>query len=598
MGRSRARSIVSRVPDDVRTPLIVAVLYALIGAATIHFTAAESSVSVVWPANAVPLAMVLLKPRRQWWPIMVATFIGSVTGTFLTRGVAVAPLLLGVANVAEIMLASRLSHFSRTRDGLAGNTRSMVRFVIAAGLVAPAISAVIGAGTFTLFFGRPFVDAWLIWFFSDALGILIFTPFCYALFAGAYGRSWRKTTILRRWEAAALLLLTAGVAFGVFHAQRPLLFLVIMPTMLVAFRLGWMGVKVAVMLIAVIGTVATMEGHGPLMALTGDAQMRAHFLQIFIIAQLLTQWPVVAALSARDRLMQQLRHSERSLRFLAAQSSVLMLTFDVAGICRKAVGAAGLLPGCSADDMPGMLLDALTVDAATLLRPAHEAALDGADRFHSVEFRVEGVDGAAPRWLEASFRALEDEHGRCPGTIMTLHDISVRKQETIELVRVAHTDSLTGLLNRAGFMARLERALAGAPAGAMSLAMIDVDRFKLVNDNCGHQTGDAVLAEIARRIAAQLRSTDSVARMGGDEFVVLLDTADWDMAREVCDRLVRAVSAEPVRVGTDGGMAIGTAISCGVAQYRGGASAEAFLHDADVALYEAKRGGRNRMVAG
>jgi diguanylate cyclase (GGDEF)-like protein len=163
------------------------------------------------------------------------------------------------------------------------------------------------------------------------------------------------------------------------------------------------------------------------------------------------------------------------------------------------------------------------------------------------------------------------------------------------LARSAHTDSLTGLLNRAGFMTRLERALAGAEMGTLVLAMIDVDRFKLINDNCGHQTGDAVLKEIARRIAGQLRSSDSVGRVGGDEFVVLLDNADWDRAQEICGRLVESVSVEPVRL--ESGQTISAAISCGVARHRGGLSADQFLHDADVALYEAKRGGRNRVVA-
>ncbi|CAN5297176.1 hypothetical protein BH10PSE13_BH10PSE13_15380 [soil metagenome] len=581
------------MPGDVWTPLGIGLLYAVLAAATIRLTSAETSVSVLWPANAVPMAMIMLRPRRQWGGIILATFFGSVTGTFLTRGVSIVPVLLGAANALEILLAGLLTNFPRIQAGVAGNARTMVRFFAASGVIAPAISAVLGGATFNWFFGQSFVDAYLVWFFSDSLGILIFTPFFHVLLAGKYRRAWHEASVARRWEAGLLLLLTSVVAIIVFEAHRPLLFLVIMPTMLVSFRLGWMGVKVAVMLIAVIGTACTMAGHGPLITLTQDPQLRAHYLQMFLVAQLLTQWPVVAALTARDRLMQQLASSERSLRFLAAQSTVLMLTFDVAGVCRKAVGASQLLPGRLVEEMPGLLVDNLTTDAERLLRPAHELALDIPDRVHSVEFRV--GKGNEAHWLEATFRALEDEKGRCPGTVMTLHDISVRKHETIELVRFAHTDSLTGLLNRAGFMVRLKRALVGAPAGALSLAMIDVDRFKLVNDNCGHQTGDLVLAEIARRIAGELRASDSVARMGGDEFVVLLDTADPDDARDVCARLVRVIAAEPVRV--NGNMSIGTAISCGVANYRGGLTAEQFLHDADVALYEAKRGGRNRMVA-
>ncbi|HEX7819928.1 MAG TPA: diguanylate cyclase [Sphingobium sp.] len=593
--------------SDYRVPLVVVVLYALLAAATIHLTSAERSVSVLWPANAVSLAMLLLRPRREWAGIILATFVGSVTATFAMRGPSLAPVLLGIANAVEILLAGWLTRFSRAEDGIGGNARSMVRFVIGAGIAAPAASALLGAATFLHFFGQSFFEAYFIWLFSDSLGILIFTPFFYALFGGQYDHAWREASVARRWETAALMVLTLAVSAGVFWAQRPLAFLVIMPTMLVAFRLGWMGVKVAVMIVAVVGTVATMSGNGPIVLLSQDPELRAHYLQIFIAAQLLTQWPVVAALGARDRLMQELAKSEQSLRILAARSSVLMLTFDVGGTCRKALGAVDLLPGQLVDGMPGLMIEELVTASGAALRHAHEMALDVPEQPHSVEFRVgyfrvgqfptghfQTVPGDE-RWLEATFRALEDEGGRCPGTLMTLHDISARKAQTIALARSAQTDSLTGLFNRAGFMARLERALDSARADGLVVAMIDVDRFKLINDNRGHQTGDAVLEEIARRIAGQLRATDSVGRMGGDEFVVLLDTIDWDSAQEICRRLVAAVGSVPIRL--ESGETITAAISCGVARHRPGLSADHFLHDADVALYEAKRGGRNQVVA-
>lgn len=583
--------------DAFRAPVIVGVLYAVLAAATIHFTNAERGVSVLWPANAVPLAMMMLQPRRQWAAIILATFIGSVAATFAVRGPSLAPILLGVANAVEIALAGWLSKLSRSQDGIAGNARSMVRFVLGSGLIAPAFSALLGAATFRMLFGQPFTEAYFIWFFSDGLGILIFTPFFFALFAGQYGRVWREATVARRWEAAGLMLLTTAVTTFVFGAVRPLAFLVIMPLMLAAFRLGWMGVKVGVMIVAVIGAVGTMSGHGPITMLTSDPQLRAHYLQIFIAAQLLTQWPVVAALGARDQLMQELANSERSLRILAARSSVLMLTFDVGGICRKAIGAGDLLVGQAVEDMPDLMIEELVESSGAALRQGHELALDIPDQTHSVEFRVGHFRSGrgAERWLEATFRALEDDGGRCPGTLMTLHDISARKVQAMALARSAQTDSLTGLFNRAGFLARLDLALSRASAGTLVLAMIDVDRFKLINDNCGHQTGDAVLEEIARRISGQLRANDTVGRMGGDEFVVLLDAMDWESAQALCRRLVEAVSSVPVLL--ESGRSITAAISCGVARHRAGTTADHFLHDADIALYEAKRMGRNRMVA-
>ncbi|MET0365646.1 MAG: diguanylate cyclase [Sphingobium sp.] len=576
-----------------RAPGVAGALYFVLSVLTIKLTSHGPGVSAIWPANALLLAMILLRPPERWWSIILAGAVGSVAANCAVHGFTPSGILFGGANLAEVLIAAWAIHSTASMDGLTGNLRSLMRFSLWAGIVAPAAAALIGATVFHFAFHQGFFSSALTWFFADALGLMTFTPLFHALFTGELGRFRRDRTPAQQLEAWLLLALTVGVAIGVFVAHRPLLFFITMPTMLVAFRVGWIGVKIACVCVAVIGCVTTTAGIGPLAGMTPDPIPRVIYLQIFLMAQLAIQWPVAATLAARDRFMQQLAKSERSLRFLAAQSSVLMLTFDIGGICRKAVGAPGLLPDLDVDAMPGMTIEQLAWAAGPALRNAHDMAMDMADGFHSTEFHVE--DDQAGHWLEATFRALEDEDGFCPGTVMTLHDISVRKEQTIALTRTAHTDSLTGLFNRAGFLKKLERTLANMPAGTLSLAVIDVDRFKLVNDNCGHQTGDAVLTEIARRIAGQLRSTDFVGRMGGDEFVVLLNTADWGKAKDICARLVHAVRSEPVRLSS--GQTINTAISCGLARHYPGFTVEQFLNEADMALYEAKRGGRNQMVA-
>jgi len=92
-----------------------------------------------------------------------------------------------------------------------------------------------------------------------------------------------------------------------------------------------------------------------------------------------------------------------------------------------------------------------------------------------------------------------------------------------------------------------------------------------------------------------VRSSDAVGRLGGDEFVILLTTPNWDKVQDICGRIVTAVNADPIVLPS--GNALRTAISCGVARFQTGLSADEFLHEADQALYAAKRGGRNRVVA-
>ncbi len=169
-------------------------------------------------------------------------------------------------------------------------------------------------------------------------------------------------------------------------------------------------------------------------------------------------------------------------------------------------------------------------------------------------------------------------------------DITAAKAAQERVAHLALHDPLTGLANRAGFAAALERAVAD-PEGA-SLLLVDLDHFKQVNDRHGHAAGDAVLAEVAVRLRGVMRPRDTVARLGGDEFAVIALGAVDAEARQLGDRLRHALCT-PVAFGTEQ-LPIGASI--GLAS----APADAILPEplqraADMALYEAKRGGRGRV---
>jgi diguanylate cyclase (GGDEF)-like protein/PAS domain S-box-containing protein len=165
-------------------------------------------------------------------------------------------------------------------------------------------------------------------------------------------------------------------------------------------------------------------------------------------------------------------------------------------------------------------------------------------------------------------------------------------RETVALHRALH-DPLTGLPNRDLFADRLELALARARRGGPPPAVLiaDLDQFKLVNDSLGHQAGDELLCGVAPRLALAMRATDTVARFGGDEFVVLCDgVATEDEALELAERLAAALE-EPVSVA---GAPVYVSASFGVAFASGASDATSLLRDADVALYRAKANGRGR----
>jgi diguanylate cyclase (GGDEF)-like protein len=159
----------------------------------------------------------------------------------------------------------------------------------------------------------------------------------------------------------------------------------------------------------------------------------------------------------------------------------------------------------------------------------------------------------------------------------------------------ASHDGLTGLANRAMFMERLEEAMrhVGRRRTALAVLFIDLDRFKLVNDRADHSAGDRVLSEMANRLTAMTRGVDLVARFGGDEFVAFAEVDHQDDALDMAERIRTGLSA-PVTIG--GGHLVVTASVGVVMTADGSTSPAALLRDADNAMYQAKRSGRDQVV--
>ena len=165
------------------------------------------------------------------------------------------------------------------------------------------------------------------------------------------------------------------------------------------------------------------------------------------------------------------------------------------------------------------------------------------------------------------------------------------RAELDKSLEAAVTDSLTGLRNRRYVRQHLEAILRSSGAAVL---LIDVDRFKTVNDTLGHAAGDAVLREIAERLRSHLRAADAVARYGGEEFMVVMAGAALDEARPVGERLRQADSATSVPIA---GRPMDVTVSVGIAVAEAGATFEELVAAADAALYRAKRAGRNRVEA-
>jgi len=457
--------------------LWVGFLYFVLVAASTRLVTGGEALASIWPANAVLLAMLLQPGKPRWGDVLIAGVCGNMLANFVMHGMLVTPFFYGLIDVGEVVLVAAALRRTMDMEEILGAPENVGHFVLWAGGVAPAISGLGGATIAWAFMHEDFFPALHTWYFSDALGLLVFTPFFTSLLGGEYRHSFLEKSRRERFEALAIHLLVLGTAIGVFMWAPPaMLFLLFAPLMLVTFKLGRLGTQVAIMIVTITGVVGTLLY--PSAALHGQSTAQhLHLLQFFLALMLLTCLPVAASLSARNRLTRRLADSERQLR-----------------------------------------------------------AREG------------------------------------------------------DLIRMVATDPLTGLLNRAAFNERIEEI---HPEGRLAVAMLDVDRFKQVNDQFGHDAGDRALIHFAAVIGGGIRQGDIVARVGGDEFIILFpDTGESD-AETVCQRLATALSRQPLPL--DEQIILDLRMSCGVAERRAGEAIEAVIKRADQALYAAKAAGRARV---
>lgn len=179
------------------------------------------------------------------------------------------------------------------------------------------------------------------------------------------------------------------------------------------------------------------------------------------------------------------------------------------------------------------------------------------------------------------------------GAVMTFIDITERKKMETELQRMAHYDVLTGLPNRALFSDRIQQALAEAKRDRIRIAImfIDLDKFKPVNDTYGHAVGDLLLKDVANRIKSSIRESDTVARIGGDEFVALLKHVKDSQDALIVAEKIRTALNTPFLINN---LSLGISSSIGIAVFPDHGSQEIDLcKNADAAMYQAKEKGRN-----
>nr|WP_317892498.1 diguanylate cyclase [uncultured Sphingomonas sp.] len=565
----------------------------VLSAASLLLTRFDGNIAFIWGNTGLVIAALSLRPRDQWRWLLPAFGVAmfAATACFGMGLAAAAPLL--AATMTEATLPAWL--LRRWEGRFFDRVTGVVMFLLIAGIIGPLIGAVIAASAISLLTDASWQRTAIRWFTSHGLGTITFTPLIMLLLRGDVGR-WFQAPLRAQMGPFAVLGLVAAVVTGVFLQDSvPLLFLPMLPMLAATMLYVRIGAAGSILLLVGIGGLLSLSGHGPVHALPTPPLNRILFFQFYVGCAALLVLPVAALIKQHRQAIRDLSQSEARFRLLSDRSADVILEVAPDGTILHASPSVAQVAG----QPPAYYLGQ---HGFTLVHPedqhvlwrAHRQALANPDIAHIAQFRSPR-ETAEPTWFEAALRGLGGTAGQ--GLIVILRDISARKATELALEIAASTDPLTGLVNRRSFLQRLRNQIEHCRVGSSqgSVALVDLDHFKSVNDRFGHAVGDLALQAFARIAAATIDRRHCLARIGGEEFAILLVGINPKEAEATCERLREAV--EQLEVELPNGMleieSPRITASIGLAAVDPASDPATILNRADEALYRAKASGRN-----
>jgi diguanylate cyclase (GGDEF)-like protein/PAS domain S-box-containing protein len=560
----------------------LAALY--VAAAKFGFTMAFSAeqVTLVWPPTGLSLAALVLLGAEAWPGVFLGAFIANAT----SHEPALVALGIAFGNTLEAVAAA---YVVRRLVGDLNSTnwlRYALGLVVGGALLSTTVSATVGVISLCSSGLQPwaaFRQLWWTWWMGDAASDLLIAP---------VALMWSARPRFRTWlEGAEAVGLAAGLVVAsllVFArpfdsaAGQPLEYMLFPFLIWAALRFGVAGAAIANLMGASLAIWGTIHGLGPYAAGRGDDRLM--LLQIFLGTVGGCGLILGATVSDRDA-----SRKRKAAMLEAALDCVISI--DHLGRIIEFNPAAERTFGLARASVVGKDMARLLIPER--LRAAHRAGIERAAALDATEALERRMESTAVRSDGSEF-PIELSLTRLPSDgppVFTafLRDITAQRKRAHQLTFRATHDSLTKMLNSEAFMDRLSAAARQANIGGRSdvaVLFVDLDKFKAINDRFGHSTGDRLLMAVARRLRTCVRPSDSIARMGGDEFAVLLERVEDDADISSVVERIREELSRPFHVD---GHVIRASASVGTATgTQAGPRAEDLIKAADAAMYEVK----------
>lgn len=579
-----------RLPLPVISFFSGALVYSVAGIIGLWLMHAASGEATFWPANGLMVVLILtLGVRQTVWAIVGAFSAGLVVQAFLGVG------LMGPALTASDMLEVAVVVYAAHRLRLPGSGLETVFSVVALVTIltiATTLSAIGGAMTMAWFRDAPYSDTLsTLWRLNAASALIILAPY-FALVKPARMEQFRSALrdggALRIFEFLAIVATIAAAILIMRDTNVSMISFFTVPLLWCAIRFGPPATALTGSLLSLVIIALIVLGEWPNSSITQSLAWQMQRTQLALSFNTIPPLFVAAAMAGLYNAARELKQSQERFRFALAGSGE--------GVWDWNPTTGETYFSDSWYQILGYQRDELEQNAGTWERLRHPD--DGPENRRRIQDHLEG---RTPRYsIEQRFRhkaghwiwvldrgsvVERDANGNPLRAVGTLQDISRRRARQDELDRRAHHDPLTGLANRAALNETYEQW--NAERRSFSFVLIDLDDFKPINDVFGHQFGDHALLAIADRIRACLGKGDIAARIGGDEFALLIQ-ATRNETEQVAKRLVERIS-EPVGFADS---VVSTGASIGITLVSDGApDFEGAYRLADISLYDAKAAG-------
>ncbi len=564
-------------------PAGLTLLVFLLCVASVRLRLAGSQTAIWWPATGVGTAWLLrARPRRRRW-VLVAIGLATAAATLVGGRSLTVSASYGVINVLEP--AVTVWWFTRGSRPLRRlhTVPDAARFAMSSLLGA----VVVGAGAalvIHLLLDGPFWVSARSVLVSHWAASLVISPLALVR-PGLAGV--RHDAVERVAQWVTVLVVTLAVFAP--HQHLPLAFLTLPPLVWGAVRFSPQRVAGQLVVVGVIALLQTVGGNGPFAVQSLPPQVVVGLVQGFLIVASTVMLVLVLSTDERRRSADEVAAREEMYRggFADAMLGMMLVRSDgdVLRVVHLNEVAARLLATPASEVVGTAWCRRVVAADLASFEDGVRRVLDGtAPGWHGeVRMDVAGHE----RWMEIAFAPSgSGSANEAPVLSVQLMDVTDRRESQDTMARMALQDPLTGLPNRLLLMDRIEGALTRShrSGSTFTVHFLDLDGFKPVNDAGGHAYGDTVLREVAVALRKQVRDSDTVARIGGDEFVVLVEGSAVG-ADVLVPRLRRAVERTLVIDGVDHPLQV----SVGSATSSAASTALNLLHEADLAMYADKR---------